>query len=43
MSKGCRVQTKEQRGLGGRQAGGWMEMNQISGIGSSAESLIPDP
>ena len=34
MSKGCRVQTKEQRGLGGRQAGGWMEMNQISGMGA---------
>ena len=34
MSKGCRVQTKEQRGLGGRQAGGWMEVNQISGMGA---------
>ena len=43
MSKGCRVQTKEQRGLGGRQACGWVEMNQISGMGGSAESLIPDP
>ena len=43
MSKGCRVQTKEQRRLGGSQAGGWMEVNQISGMGGSAESLIPDP
>ena len=43
MSKGCRVQTKGQRGLGGREAGGWMEMNQISGMGGSAEPLIPDP
>ena len=34
MSKGCRVQTKEQRGLGGREAGGGMEMNQISGMGA---------
>ena len=34
MSKGCRVQTKEQRGLDGGQAGGWMEMNQISGMGA---------
>ena len=43
MSKGCRVQTKEQRGLGGREAGGWGEVNRISGMGVSAESLIPDP
>ena len=43
MSKGCRVQTKGHKGLDGRQAGGWMEMNQISGMGVSPESLIPDP
>ena len=43
MSKGCRVQTKGQRGLGRREASGWVEMNQISGMGGSAESLTPDP